>query len=103
MTDPARANRLWLVMAVATLWVVSVGGAADAHLPASRWQVLPTRPIARPTAKHRLSPRRLSCFTRGILTVLARLIRSEPIPMAAFVPEMWSSSPLSMAHRYVPF
>ena len=33
MTDPKRAERLWLAIAVATLWVVSVGGEEDATLP----------------------------------------------------------------------
>jgi Transposase DDE domain len=31
MRDPRRAGRLWVVMAVATLWVVSVGGQAEAE------------------------------------------------------------------------
>ena len=33
MTSPARAERLWLVLAVATLWVVSVGCEAEAAVP----------------------------------------------------------------------
>ena len=35
MTDPKRAERLWLALAVATLWLVSIGGQADAHLSPS--------------------------------------------------------------------
>src|SRR5438876_9566155 len=35
MTDPARASRLWLAIAVATLWVVSVGSEVDAAQPCS--------------------------------------------------------------------
>ena len=30
MTRPERASRLWLAMAIATLWTVSVGGAVEA-------------------------------------------------------------------------
>src|SRR5262249_19563034 len=55
MTDPARAERLWLVLAVATLWVVSVGGQPGAALPPSGFQPLPglalpvhSRPRSRP-------------------------------------------------------
>jgi hypothetical protein len=33
MTDPARAARLWLAVAVAPLWVVRGGGAVDATIP----------------------------------------------------------------------
>jgi len=41
MTDPARATRLWLAIAVATLWVISVGGEADATEPVSGLDALP--------------------------------------------------------------
>ena len=33
MLDPERAERLWLAMAVATLWTVAVGGAAELQPP----------------------------------------------------------------------
>ena len=36
MRDPRRAGRLWLAMAVAILWVVEVGGAAEAEEEASK-------------------------------------------------------------------
>src|SRR5438128_9885823 len=35
MRDPERAARLWLAVAVATLWLLSVGGAAEETMPAS--------------------------------------------------------------------
>jgi hypothetical protein len=35
MTEPQRAARLWLAVAVATLWLLSVGWLADASLPDS--------------------------------------------------------------------
>jgi Transposase DDE domain len=35
MTQPERAARLWLAVAVATLWLLSVGGEADEAIPAS--------------------------------------------------------------------
>jgi hypothetical protein len=55
MTDPARASRLWLAIAVATLWVVSVGGEADANQPCSGLESLPELHIARRTARHPLT------------------------------------------------
>src|SRR2546425_11489666 len=45
----ARASRLWLAIAVATLWVVSVGGEADATQPVSGLEALPELHIARRT------------------------------------------------------
>ncbi len=35
MDDPERAERLWWAYAVATLFLVSVGGQAEANLPPS--------------------------------------------------------------------
>ena len=65
MTDPARASRLWLAIAVATLWVVSVGGEADATQPCSGLEALPERHIARRTATKRSRPRLQSCFAKS--------------------------------------
>jgi hypothetical protein len=41
MTDPQRAARLWLAVAVATLWVLSVGGRAEATIPVGTLLELP--------------------------------------------------------------
>ena len=89
MADPARAARFWLALAVATLWVVSVGGEADATLPASSLELLPPTHIARRTKSRSAQPRLLSCFTRGITVILAALIGQRPIPFGIFVPEPW--------------
>ncbi len=62
MTDQERAERLWLAIAVATLWVVSVGGEADANLPVSSLQALPQTHVARRTATGRSRPRMRSPF-----------------------------------------
>ncbi len=77
MTDPQRAERLWLAIAVATLWVVSVGGEVDANLPVSSLEDLPQTHIARRTATKRSRPRMRSCFARGVLTILGTLIRGD--------------------------
>jgi len=95
MTAPERANRLWLALAVATLWVVSVGGEADATLPASSLEALPPLHVARqqwrPQARSR--PRLLSCFRRGVLTILAALLNGQDLPLGRFVPEPWPARP----------
>jgi|SRR5581483_633387 len=95
MTDPERASRLWLALAVATLWVVSVGGAADAALPASGLEALPLLHVARqrlrPQARSR--PRLLSCFRRGVLTILVALITGQTLPLGRFHPQPWPVRP----------
>ncbi len=92
MTDPARAERLWLVIAVATLWVVSVGGEADASLPASSLDTLPETHIAHRRPRRHSRPRLVRCFGRGIILILVALIRGDPaLPLGRFVPQPWPS------------
>jgi hypothetical protein len=81
MEDPARAERLWLALAVASIWVVSVGGAVDASRAASGLDDDPPAPA---------SPRAVSCFQRGILALLQAALLGEPLPLGQFVPEPWA-------------
>lgn len=92
MVDPARAERLWLAIAVATVWVLSVGGQADASVPVSSLEDLPATHIARRTASGRSRPRMLSCFARGLLTIVAALIRGEGLLLGRFLPEPWPTT-----------
>ncbi len=81
MTDPDRAARHWLAIAVATLWVVSVGGEADASRPASTLEPLDAAPKAKST-----HTRPLSCFRQGILIIRSALINRSPFPTGRFLP-----------------
>jgi len=99
MTDPARASRLWLAIAVATLWVVSVGGEADASLPTSTLESLPELHIARRTATQRSQPRLQSCFAQGLQLIFVALLKAEPLPLGQFLPEVW---PVVMPARKKP-
>jgi hypothetical protein len=93
MVDPERAERLWLAITVATLWAVSVGGEADANLPVSSLEALPQTHVARRTATKRSRPRMLSCFARGIVTIIGRLIRGDGLVLGRFIPEPWPTMP----------
>jgi len=89
MTDPARVERFWLVLAVATLWMVSVGGEAEMNLPASTFDDLPLTHVARTRSRHLPLTRWLSCFRRGRLRILAALITGQPLSHGRFQPEPW--------------
>ncbi|NEO82543.1 MAG: transposase [Moorea sp. SIO4G3] len=113
MRDPQRVERLWLAIAVATLWLVSVGGHADAHLTACSLYAVdgslypmddpsqshapqpPTRltsaPIL-PSTPTPPQPRVLSCFRRGLLVILATLLKGDPLPIGGFIPECFAES-----------
>jgi hypothetical protein len=89
MTDPARVKRLWLAIAVATLWVVRVGGEADANLPVSSLEALPPTHIARRRRKSHTPLRLVSCFKLGVIVIITALITHSPLPLGTFHPEPW--------------
>ena len=98
MTHPARATRLWLAMAVATLWLVSVGGVAEDAIVGST--VLDVTALVGPQRRQRRATRLrlVSVFRRGWSTILVALLRHEPLPTGRLIPEPWPVLP-GPAHR----
>ncbi len=92
MKDPRRAERLWLAMALATLWVVSVGCQAEVRLPVAALSELPQQHIARRSAKNGRAARALSCFRRGRLLIVAALVNRQALPLGQLIPEPWPKS-----------
>lgn len=97
ITDPDRAARFWLAIAVATLWTVSVGGDAELDLPASTLDELPETHVARRKSSGRSRPRLLSCFRRGCLVIVSALIRNLSLPTGLFTPQPWPPLTTSLA------
>lgn len=93
MEDPGRAERHWLVMAVATLWVLSVGGQAESQQAVSMLEDLPPTHIARRLNKGRPQRRKMSCFARGIMLITLALVQRQCLPTGQFVPFIWPTSP----------
>jgi hypothetical protein len=92
MADPRRAARVWLVMALATRWVVSTGSAAEAALPTPARDALPATHSARRTVTGRPAPRRLRCFQRGHLLLVTALTTGQALPQMQLHPEPWPKS-----------
>jgi hypothetical protein len=92
MTDPARASRLWVAIAVATLWVGSRRGEAEALEPCSGLEALPELHIARRTATKRSRPRLQSCFAQGRRCIFVAVLHGRRLPMGRFIPEPWPTS-----------
>jgi hypothetical protein len=93
MTDPARAERLWLAVAVATLWLVRVGGAdeeAEPTLPEQPLRLLSEEGPARPRARRW---RLVSVFQRGWVAIVVALIHQARIPWGRWLPEPWPLVP----------
>lgn len=92
MRDPQRAERLWLAMALATLWVVSVGCQAECELPVAVLERLPEQHIARRGAPRRAPTRAVSCFRRGRLILIAAFVSGQELPRGLLIPEPWPKS-----------
>lgn len=93
MTDPARAERLWLAVAVATLWLVRVGGAeeeAKPTVPAPQLRVLAEDSAARPRARRW---RLVSVFQQGWTTIVVTLLQHGRLPLGRWLPEPWPVVP----------
>ena len=71
-----RAERLWLVIAVAMLWTVSVGGEAEMMQPTIQFEQLEeTQASPKPATKKR---RWLSCRNRGRIVLQVALLQAQP-------------------------
>ena len=95
MTDPARAGRLWLAVAVATLRLVRVGGAAEAALPEGTLPALGPVLLAARRQRRATRLRLVSLFRRGWVAILVAWVKGQPLPTGRFQPEPWPAvSPL---------
>lgn len=88
MTDTARVERLWLALAVATLWLVRVGGADEV----AEQGPLPELELFS-DAPERPRGRQLAVFARGFAVLKAALINHERLPLGRLYPERWPVVP----------
>ncbi|MBP1469044.1 hypothetical protein EYB53_025280 [Candidatus Chloroploca sp. M-50] len=96
MTDPERAARLWLAMAVASLWTISVGSAlevpADGETDLDLGDLPELRALLGTTRTGR--PRRIRLFRLGWIVLLVRALNHQSIPMPQRLsPEPWPTTP----------
>jgi len=116
MTDPDRASRLWLVLAVATRYILAIGGEADASdteletlpLPSTGLRTPRTteRPACRATRARRpvrrvpqprpiatrasgTKQRLVSLFRQGLAALVSLLIMGHTLPKPRWKPEPW--------------
>ena len=93
MTDPDRAARLWLALAIAMLWMVTLGS----ELEAGPTTEIPDLPDLRPILDiaPQVSRRRcIQLFRLGWLWLLVQLITAQPLPLPRqLVPEPWPEVP----------
>ncbi|WP_227657734.1 transposase [Candidatus Magnetaquicoccus inordinatus] len=88
MEDPARAERVWLALALATWWLLSVGGEAEASLPVETMSQVPGS-----VRRQRQGWRLVGIFRHGWNLIMAALLNHQPIPLSYGVPEPWPILP----------
>lgn len=94
---PDRAARLWRAVAVATLWMVSVGGAVEVG-PGPEATALPAlRPLLGAIVATPGRPRRLRVLRLGWLWCLVCQITTGGLPLPPrVVPEPWPEMPVAV-------
>lgn len=102
MTEPQRAARLWLAVAVATLWLLSVGGVAEETIPASTLLDVTAVLTGQRRSRQATRLRLVSIFRRGWITILVALLDQAPLPLGAFRPEPWPVVPIGEFHAMQP-
>lgn len=115
MTDPGRAERLWLALAVATWWCLRVGGEAEQRdvpvetIPLLSW---PEAAVPGPAAagkdpargaSERCRPTRvISVFVRGRTAIINTLLRDQVLLLGRTLPEPWPTTTPAARTRAAP-
>jgi hypothetical protein len=87
MTDAGRAERLWLVLAVATWWCLLVGGEAEAGGPVETPTAGPTAAPPPPPAAG--AARETSVFVYGRVVIVNTLVRDGQLRLGRVIAEPW--------------
>ena len=98
-TDPERASRHWLVIAVAMLWVMAYGSRAE---DADALGVRPDKLRLPPDTyiEHR---RGVSVFSQGISWMLTRMLKGRMWSVLWLIPEPWPDVHKRLRLIYHPY
>ncbi|NOS87306.1 MAG: transposase [Methylococcaceae bacterium] len=91
MGDPARAERLWMAIAIATWWLLSVGGEAEAQADTPLGIKEPSVPDA--VRRRGKRWRIVGIFQHGWNLIIAALLNHQLLPVKPGRPEAWPKLP----------
>ena len=91
MDDPARAERLWMAIAIATWWLLSVGGEAEEQDDKPLDIKIPSVPGS--VRRRGKRWREIGIFQRGWSLIIAALLNHQLLPVKPGRPEGWPSLP----------
>ncbi|NEP08886.1 MAG: hypothetical protein F6K14_01260 [Symploca sp. SIO2C1] len=87
LREPARAERIWLAMAVANLWTVTVGTNEQRHLSDKFNNQIIIENCENQQFNLKPTNRTISCFLKGLLNILADLICGKGISLNGLFPQ----------------
>ena len=87
LREPARAERIWLAMAVATLWTVTVGSEEQSDLSPTLKDEPDPNDEANQKSEFRKPLRTISGFLQGLLTIIADLLCGQGISLNGLKPQ----------------
>jgi len=102
MRDPQRAARRWLAVAIAPVWVLSVGGLAEETLPVSTLLSLAADDGSAPRPRRATRLRWVSVFRQGWIPILVAMLNHRRFPQGRFVPEPWPHESIDNSQRGNP-
>ncbi len=88
---PARTERLWMAIAIATWWLLSVGGEAEAQADTPLDIIKPSVPgaVRRRGKRWRI----VGIFQHGWSLIIAALLNHQLLPVKSGRPEAWPRLP----------
>jgi hypothetical protein len=89
-------------VAVATLWLVNVGGAAADTLPASTLLDVSEALASQRRQRQATRLRLVSIFRRGWITILVARLNQAPLTLGRFLPELWPTVPALACDIFIP-
>ena len=93
MDEPARAERLWMAIAIETWWLLSVGGDDEAKTDALTTFEEPVFLVAGAVRRRVKGWRAVGIFHKGWCLIVAALLNHQLIPVKPARPEAWPALP----------
>ena len=87
LREPARAERLWLAMAIATLWTVTVGSDEQSYLSKTLKDEPSSNDEQNQKSEFKKPLRTISCFLQGLINIIADLLCGKGIYLNGLFPQ----------------
>ncbi|MEQ8462234.1 MAG: transposase, partial [Coleofasciculus sp. E1-EBD-02] len=86
LREPDRAERIWLAMAIATLWTVTVGSEEQHHISKQFKDKPKLNSCINSKSDLKKQERNISCFLQGLINIIADLVCGKGISLNGLFP-----------------